>query len=57
MIHNMTNEYKLSQVTIDNKWQHQINNEIDQLSLLLKQEQQDKEEYRKLYKKEVLRMN
>jgi hypothetical protein len=57
IIHNMTNEYnKLSLILLDDKQgQHQIKNEIDRLSLLLKQEQLEKDEYRKLYKKEVRR--
>lgn len=56
MIHDMTKEYKVSLLAVDEKWQHQINNKTtDQSSLLLVRVQQEKEEYRKLYKKEVRR--
>jgi hypothetical protein len=55
MIHDMTEEYKVSLLAVDEKWQHRNNNKTDRVSLLLVQVKQEKEEYRKLYKKEVRR--
>lgn len=55
MIHTMTKEYKVSLLTNDKKWQHQIKNETSYLLSFIQKAQHDKEKYRKQYKKEYRR--